>query len=209
MSLFGLLLSGLGLGYAVYKDNQKFANMNREATQLYGRGINEHFDGESLTNKYFRELKKYFDERYEHYISDKDYIMDHTNINEIYRPDITPEHLLQHYAGFLAYDDMFNKYAPDYVKLYNMNGSPYSAYAFAYIGRALARKEAYRLGFKPAHMANMNCKLGGQSLYFYNGCGECEYFPSEWESTKWDKEPYKYNYHTDYMPYGMPPCERK
>ena len=45
MSLFGLLLCGLGLGYAVHKDNQKFANMNREATQLYGRGINEHFDG--------------------------------------------------------------------------------------------------------------------------------------------------------------------
>ena len=53
MSLFGLLLCGIGLGYAVHKDNQKFANMKREAIQLYGRGINEHFDGESLTNKYF------------------------------------------------------------------------------------------------------------------------------------------------------------
>lgn len=216
MSLFGLLLSGLGLGYAVHKDNQKFANMNREATQLYGRGINESFDEESLLNKYFWEIKKYFEERYDYYINNKDYIINHTNIKNINRPDITPEHLYQHFAGSLAYDDMFQKYAPDYVKwfchpcsVYTSNNTPYDYVSFSNIARALARKEAYRLGFKPAHIENMNCAVGGKKLYFYEGTvGECIYGPSAFNNVQWDKEPFKYNCH-GYMTYGMPICERK
>ena len=81
MSLFGLLLCGLGLGYAVHKDNQKFANMNREATRLYGRGINEPFDEKTMTNRHYRELKGYFNERYNYYMNNKDYIMKNTNID--------------------------------------------------------------------------------------------------------------------------------
>ena len=194
MSLLGLFLCGLGMGYAVHKDNQKFANMRQEGIKLYGRGVVEPFDDMAIENRYFREIKWYFDERYEHYINDKDYIMNHTSITDVRRNDVTPEQLLQHYAGFLAYDDMFRKYAPDYIEVCDTGNSLYLANAFGYIARALARKEAFRLGFKPAHMANMNCKLGGKSLYLYQGVGACEYFPSEWYSTNWEAEPFKYHW---------------
>ena len=198
MSLLGLLLCGLGMGYAVHKDNQKFANMNKEATRLYGRGINESIDDMAIENKYFREIKSYFDERYEHYINDKDYIMNCTNIKDIHRNDVTLEQLQQFYAGDLAYDDMFRKYAPDYVELYGMNpGTPYNCVAFSDIARALARKELYRLGFCPSHMANMNCKLGGKALYFYNGVGTyARLGPSAWDSVNWDANSFKYHHHT-------------
>ena len=36
MSLFGLLLCGLGMGYAVHKGNQKFANMRADAVYRLG-----------------------------------------------------------------------------------------------------------------------------------------------------------------------------
>lgn len=212
MSLLGLLLCGLGMGYAVHKDNQKFANMNREATQLYGRGINESIDDMAIANKYFWEIKKYFDERYDYYINNKDYIINHTNIKEVNRPDITSEHLQQHYAGFLAYDDMFRKYAPDYVechnKVYSISRRPDSQTSFSEIARALARKELYRLGFCPSHMANMNCRLGGDNLYFYTGVGTYGRLgPSAYDTVKWDANPYKYHDYSfsSHMPY----CERK
>lgn len=206
MSLLGLLLCGLGMGYAVHKDNQKFANMKREATQLYGRGINEPFDDEALKNKYFWELKKYFDEQYEYYINNRDYISNHTDIEDrlafrVIKPEELDK-LQQYYAGFLAYDDMFRKYAPDYVKwfcdpcdVYTSNNTPYNQVSFSNIARALARKEAYRLGFLPSHMQNMNCKLGGKTLYFYSGCGNiCRLGPTAYDSVQWEKEPIKYNH---------------
>ncbi len=207
MSLLGFLLCGLGLGYAVHKDNQKFANMNREATRLYGRGINEPFDDETLKNKYFWELKKYFDERYDYYINNRDYISKHTDIEDRFTfRVIKPEELdklQQYYAGFLAYDDMFKKYAPDYVKwfcdpcdVYTSDNTPYDHISFSNIARALARKEAYRLEFLPSHMANMNCKLGGKTLYFYSGVGNvCRLGPTAYDSVQWEKEPLKYNHH--------------
>ena len=209
MSLLGLLLCGLGLGYAVHKDNQKFANMKREATQLYGRGINESIDDMAIANKYFWEIKKYFDERYDYYINNKDYIINHTNITEVNRPDITSEHLQQHYAGFLAYDDMFRKYAPDYVELYGIScGEPDSSVAFSNIARALARKELYRLGFCPSHMANMNCRLDGKNLYFYSGAGSFGRLgPSAYGTVNWDVN--KYKYHRYGIISDMPYCKRK
>ena len=218
MSLLGLLLCGLGLGYAVHKDNQKFANMNREAVQLYGRGINEPFDDESLQNKYFWEIKKYFDERYDYYINNRDYISNHTDIENgfdfrVVKPEELDK-LQQYYAGFLAYDDMFRKYAPDYVKwfcdpldTYTSNNTPYNQVSFSNIARALARKEAYRLGFLPAHMANMNCKLGGKTLYFYTGCGNvCQHGPTAYDSVDWEKEAIKYNHWSNKI---KRVCERK
>ena len=214
MSLLGLLLCGLGMGYAVHKDNQKFANMKRDATQLYGRGINEPFDDESLQNKYFWELKKYFDERYDYYINNRDYIINHTDIADVRRNDVDNEQIQQYYAGFLAYDDMFRKYAPDYVKwfcdpcdVYTSINTPYNQVSFSNIARALARKEAYRLGFLPSHMQNMNCKLGGKTLYFYSGCGNiCRLGPTAYDSVQWEKEPIKYNHWSNKIKLV---CERK
>lgn len=212
MSLLGLLLCGLGMGYVVHKDNQKFANMKKEATQLYGRGINESIDDVAIANKYFHEIKRYFDERYDYYINNKDYITNHTNIGEINRSDITPEQLQQHFAGALAYDDMFQKYAPDYVEHYGMPGDPDTPVAFYDIARALARKELYRLGFCPSHMANMNCALGGKKLYFYTGIGTYgKLGPSEYDLIDWEREPYKYHDY-GYIRIGkisMPWCKRK
>ena len=79
MSLLGLLLCGLGLGYAVHKDNQKFANMRADAVSQSGRGVVESIDDVSITNRYYREVKKYFDDRYNYY-NNKDYLIHHTNI---------------------------------------------------------------------------------------------------------------------------------
>ena len=56
MSLLGLLLCGLGMGYAVHKDNQKFANMRADAVRQSGRGVVESIDDKSITNKYYREI---------------------------------------------------------------------------------------------------------------------------------------------------------
>ena len=220
LGIFGLLLSGLGLGYAVHKDNQKFANMRANATRLYGRGITESFSddhGDALMNKYFWELKKYFDERYDYYINNRDYIMNHTDIKDVKRPDISPENLQQHYAGSLAYHDMFCKYAPDYVKWMSDPLPPsdwydnkiYSCIAFSDIARALARKDVYRQGFLPAHMHNMNCRLEGKALYCMNGCSVdlCGLGPSAYDSVNWERERFKYHYYS----FGdqMPSCKRK
>ena len=195
MSLFGLLLCGLGMGYAVHKDNQKFANMRADAARELGRGVVESIDDMAIGNKYFREITKYFDERYEHYINNKDYIMNCTNITQVKRYDITPEQLLQHYAGGLAYNDMFRKYAPDYVELYGLGSTPYCPNAFGNVARALARKELYRLGFCPSHMANMNCVLGGKALYFFDGSGTFgRLWPSEWKRVNWDANSFKYHW---------------
>jgi len=211
--LLGLLMSALGLGYAVHKDKQKFANMRNEFIKLKGRMDFDNFDDAAITNKYFWELKRYFDDRYDYYINNRDYIMNHTNIKEINRPDITPEHLQQHFAGSLAYDDMFKEYAPDYVKchneVYGTSCEANSTVSFLNISRALARKEAYELGFLPSHMQNMNCKFGGKALYFYSGVGNtCRLGTDDYNKVQWDKEPFKYNCH-GYMVYEMPYCERK
>ncbi len=215
MSLLGLLLCGLGMGYAVHKDNQKFANMNREATRLYGRGINEPFDDEALKNKYFWELKKYFDERYDYYINNRDYISNHTDIEDkVAFRYVKPEEfdkMQQCYASFLAYDDMFKKYAPDYARyhceVFGALNEPNTTSAFSNIARALARKEAYRLGFLPAHMQNMNCKLEGKALYFYEGVGNvCRLAPTAYDSVQWESEPIKYNHWSNKIKYV---CERK
>lgn len=208
MSLFGLLLCGLGLGYAVHKDNQKFANMNREATQLYGRGINEPFDEVTMTNKHYRELKRYFNERYNHYMSNKDYIMNNTNIKrqmEQLPYDLKAKYSLdqvqQSYAGWLAYEDMCAKYAPDYVKFsegitHRLNH--YSPVCFSLIARAMTRKEAYKQGFKPAHIENMNCQFYNAKLYFYDGCvGVGMEEPSEYSYESLDREN-SFKYLTEY-----------
>ncbi len=207
MSLLGLLLCGIGMGYAVHKDNQKFANMKREATQLYGRGINEPFDEKTMTNKHYRELKKYFDERYNHYLNDKDYLTNHTNIIKqfeqfpIKRLNHSLDELQQSYAGWLAYEDMCAKYAPDYVKFANdihYRRNQYSPVCFASIATAMTRREAYRQGFKPSHIENMNCQVYNAKLYFYRGyTGVGMEDPTEYSYEKMSNEnPFKY--HTNY-----------
>ncbi len=204
MSLFGLLLCGLGWGYAVHKDKQKFANMQADAVRESGRGVVESIDDVSITNKYYREVKKYFDDRYDYYINNRDYIMSNTNIkNYIGRDDIdrSLDELQQLFAGWLAYEDLCAKYAPDYVRLAEQvthMTDHYCPGCFADIARALARKEVYRMGFKPSHMANMNCRLDGKGLYFYTGTfGSAMDAPTEYDYNRLSNEnPFKY--HTDY-----------
>lgn len=201
MSLLGLLLCGLGMGYAVHKDNQKFANMNREATRLYGRGINEAFDEKTMTNRHYRELKGYFNERYNNYMNNKDYIMNHTNIEKQFSYDLKEKYSLdqvqQSYAGWLAYEDMCAKYAPDYVKFaesisHSLNH--YSPACFSHIAVAMTRKEAYKQGFKPSHLENMNCQFYNAKLYFYRGySGVGMEDPTEYSYESLDREnPFKY-----------------
>lgn len=201
MSLLGLLLCGLGMGYAVHKDNQKFANMNREATRLYGRGINEPFDEVTMTNKHYRELKRYFNERYNHYMNNKDYIMNNTNIEKQFSYDLKEKYSLdqvqQSYAGWLAYEDMCAKYAPDYVEFaesisHSLNH--YSPACFSNIAVAMTRKEAYKQGFKPSHIENMNCQFYNAKLYFYRGySGIGMEDPTEYSYENLDREnPFKY-----------------
>jgi len=208
MSLLGLLLCGLGVGYAFHKDNQKFAGMRADAIKQSGRGVVESIDDVSITNKYYREIKKHFDDRYNYYINNKDYIMHHTNIkNYIGRNDIERnlDELQQLFAGWLSYEDLCAKYAPDYVRLAEEIThllDHYSPGCFADIARALARKEVYELGFKPSHMATMSSPFYGQGLYFYTGTfGSAMYHPTEYSYDRLDKEnPFKY--HTDYKTYN-------
>lgn len=208
MSLLGLLLCGLGWGYAVHKDNQKFANMRADAVKQSGRGVVESIDDVSITNKYYREVKKYFDNRYDYYINNKDYIMNHTNIkNYIGRDDIerNADELQQLFAGWLAFEDLCAKYAPDYVKCAEEIHhclDHYSPGCLADIARALARKEVYRLGFKPSHMATMNSPLRGKGFYFYSGTfGSAMDYPTEYSYDRLDNEnPFKY--HSDYKTYN-------
>ena len=187
MSLLGLLLCGLGWGYAVHKDNQKFANMRAEAVRQSGRGVLESVDDKSITNRCYREVKGYFNERYSHYINNKDYIMNHTNI-ECYtdRADIgkTLYELQQMFAGWLAFEDLCAKYAHDYKKyaegIYTFR-CPYNPETLASIARALARKELYNQGFKPAHMATMSSPISAHGLYFSNsGFGVAMDYPTEY-----------------------------
>lgn len=190
MGLFGLLLCGLGWGYAVHKDNQKFANMRADAVRQSGRGVLESVDDKNITNKYYREVKGYFNERYNYYINNKDYIMNHTNIDSqmtstpFRKVEYTLDELQQSYAGWLAYQDLCAKYAPDYVKhresIFAL-GCPYSPETLASIARALARKELYKQGFKPAHMATMSSPINGYGLYFSNsGFGVAMDYPTEY-----------------------------
>ena len=202
MSLLGLLLCGLGMGYAVHKDNQKFANMRAEAVRQSGRGVVESIDDVSITNKYYREVKKYFDDRYNYY-NNKDYLINHTNIeSQMERLPLKNikwsfEELQQLFAGWLAYEDLCAKYAPDYKqeaeKIYSWR-NPYSPVCLSTIARALARKEVYRLGFKPSHMATMTSPLNGHSLYFYSGTfGSAMDYPTEYDYNKLANEnPFKY-----------------
>ena len=202
MSLLGLLLCGLGIGYAVHKDNQKFARMRADAIKQSGRGVVESIDDVSITNKYYREVKKYFDDRYNYY-NNKDYLINHTNIESqmeqlpLKKIEWSFEELQQVFAGWLAYEDLCAKYAPDYKeeakRIYSwMN--PYNPGCFATIARALARKEVYKLGFKPSHMATMSSPLNGHGLYFYDGTfGSAMDYPTEYDYNKLDKEnPFKY-----------------
>lgn len=204
MSLLGLLLCGLGIGYAVHKDNQKFTNMNREATRLYGRGVNEPFDEKTMTNRHYRELKGYFNEQYNYYMNDKDYIMKNTNIKiqmsnlpDDLKQKYSLDKVQQAYAGWLSYEDMCAKYAPDFVRFaesisHSLNH--YSPECFSLIATAMTRKEAYKMGFKPSHMENMNCQFYNAKLYFYRGySGVGMEDPSEYSYESLDKEnPFKY-----------------
>lgn len=203
MSLFALLLCGFGIWYAFHKDKQKFANMRENAIRTSGRGVVESIDDVSITNKYYREIKKYFDERYEYYINNKDYLINHTNLESQFKQlplkkiEWSFEELQQVFAGWLAYEDLCAKYAPDYKgeakKIYSWI-NPYNPGCIATIARALARKEVYRLGFKPSHMATMNSPLHGQGLYFYSGTfGSAMHYPTEYDYDKLDNEnPFKY-----------------
>ena len=105
--------------------------------------------------------------------------------------------LQQVFAGWLAYEDLCAKYAPDYKeeakRIYSwMN--PYNPGCFATIARALARKEVYRLGFKPSHMATMSSPLNGHGLYFYDGTfGSAMDYPTEYDYNKlYNENPFKY-----------------
>ncbi len=214
--LFGLFASLLGVGYAFAKDKQKFNNMNANAVRMYGRGINESIDDMAITNKYFWEIKNYFDQRHSFYMHNQDNILN----SEYYKTCqnykdaeivsrnfygakcLTENEYLEWCAGMMSFDDVFKKYAPEYPKLYEntLGGLGYldgfhSSVAFSDIGRALARKELYRLGFLPAHMNTMDCKLDGKNLYFYNGCGYCSLGASAWDEYDWRAEKFKYNHH--------------
>ncbi len=202
MSLLGLLLCGLGWGYAVHKDNQKFANMRADAVRQSGRGVLESVDDKSITNKYYREVKGYFNERYNYYINNKDYIMKNTNIDaqierlsrmsHDFKEKYSLEQIQQSYAGWLSYEDMCAKYAPDYVKYaegIHASRCPYSPETFASIARALARKELYKQRFKPAHMATMSSPINVSGLYFSNsGFGVAMDYPTEYSYESLDRE---------------------
>ena len=92
---------------------------------------------------------------------------------------------------------MCAKYAPDFVRFaesisHSLNH--YSPECFSLIATALTRKEAYKMGFKPSHMENMNCQFYNAQLYFYRGySGVGMEDPSEYSYDSLDREnPFKY-----------------
>lgn len=175
MSLLGLLLCGLGWGYVVHKDNQKFANMQQEAIRTGGRGMYEALDTRSMANKHYREVKRYFDERYNYYINNRDYMYDNTNLEFIieHRSPCQEynkkEDMEQLCAGQLAREDIINKYAPNYLKRENccdLQLYKISSYELlSNIATALTRVEMYKMGFKPSHMHTMQSPLYSDGLY--------------------------------------------
>lgn len=195
-ALFGLLLCAIGWGYVVHKDNQKFANMRKEAVRTGGRGMYEPLDTVSMANKHYREVKKYFDERYNYYINNRDYMYNNTNLECAVKNRThccwydykykTAEEIEQMCAGYLAREDIINKYAPNYLKrekcldleLYKIS----SYELLSNIARALTRVEMYRMGFKPSHMHTMQSPLYGERLYHLSAMDmtndqptECDY----------------------------------
>ena len=203
--LFGLFASLLGVGYAFAKDKQKFNNMNANAVRMYGRGINESIDDMAITNKYFWEIKDYYDERYDYYKNNQNIV----KTNDYYKT-----YPLQQCIICMSYDDMFKKYAPDFLRWTSnphtdsrfdfltkdsfcfSTQRAYCHLSFGYISRALARKEVYKMGFLPAHMNVMGGKFEGQNLYYLNGSGYgagcCEKFPSDYDKIDWWSQEDKY-----------------
>ena len=189
MSLLGFLLCGLGIGYAFHKDNQKFANIRKNAINELGRGVYEPLDTRSMANKHYREVKRYFDERYNYYINNLDYMYDNTDLEFIiehrapWQNFKKKEDMEQLCAGQLAREDVINKYAPSYLKregccdlqLYKIS----SYELLSNIARALTRVEMYKMGFKPSHMNTMQSPLYGDRLYHLNAMDMTDDQPSE------------------------------
>lgn len=179
MWIFGLLLCGLGVAYAFHKDNQKFTGMRQEAVRTGGRGMYEPLDTRSIANKHYREIKRYFEERYNYYMNNRDYMYENTNLKRqveqipYYKSRnykyVKAEEFEQMCAGYLAREDVIKKYAPNYLKrenccdeqLYKLS----SNVVLSDIARALTRIEMYKMGFKPAHMHTMQSPLYGDNLY--------------------------------------------
>ena len=200
MSLLGLLLCGLGMGYAVHKDKQKFANMRQEAIRTGGRGMYEPLDTRSMANKHYREVKRYFDERYNYYINNRDYMYDNTKLEFIiehrapWQKYKKKEDMEQLCAGQLAREDVINKYAPNYPKRKNccdLFPSEINSYnLLSDIATALTRVEMYKMGFKPSHMHTMQSPLYGDELYHLHSVamGANDEFPSECDYDKLSEE---------------------
>lgn len=192
MSLLGFLLCGLGIGYAFHKDNQKFTNIRKNAVKELGRGVYEPLDTRSMANKHYREIKRYFDERYNFYINNRDYMYNNTNLeraveNRTHRWSNykykTAEEIEQMCAGYLAREDVISKYAPNYLKRENcldLRLYEISSYELlSNIARALTRVEMYKMGFKPSHMHTMQSPLYGERLYHLSAMDMTDDQPSE------------------------------
>lgn len=207
-ALFGLFASLLGIGYAVHKDNQNFANMKSNFEKTYNvNGSAMDWDETAAANRYFRELLKYFEEKFYLYVNQPEYIMTHRKTKEFWdniEPD-KKEYELRRNASYLAYMDVINKYAPEYLRYYDQGykcligmadsvGKPnypkvWSIRTLTNIARGKARLEMYEKGYLPSHMGTMSFPLRCPELYFYDGGGRVseldKYYNTEDDEAKW------------------------
>ncbi len=196
-AFFGLLASLGLLGYANHKSNQQIAKMQSDFKNTYGqRGKSYSSQEIPLANKYFKIVLNYFNERFRHYMSNPELVMNKMEFTneERKQPHDSLEYALRWNAGYLAFKDVNAKFAPRYEYYYDtpdnfMQGSlrlqcpKVGGIAnICNVALALARKELYDQGWTPTHMLTRQSPFYCRALYFYQaGCGATEL--GEWRET--------------------------
>lgn len=125
MGLFSWLLLGLGVGYVVHKDNQKFANMRQDYYNTYGQFMSDN-DKKYIHQKNEKMVYQYFDERFNYYLNHYDEVANKMNFSEETRKldGLEKEFVFRSNCGYLAYNDIIAKWAPDWCRKFQIISNP-------------------------------------------------------------------------------------
>ena len=143
---FGLFLASLLFGGARAINNHvEQEKRQKEYRDTWGNGTVSYVDEVNLCNKYYDELLKYFEERFNYYLNQPEFIINKFQLSQrlsednpydnyercfLYKSEMTPEgkwitlytkkdYLIRGYSGYLSYEDVIKKYAPNYKELYD------------------------------------------------------------------------------------------
>lgn len=191
MSLLGLLLCGLGLGYAVHKDNQKFAGMKQNYLNTYGQPLLES-DKEKIYKENFYKVLNYFNEQFDYYFNNYDVVAQKMNFSQKTRElqNLEREFVLRSNCGFLAYADIISKFAPDWYSKYDKYVDPsytssclmlsggkleyysnYSPEIIDAIANGLTGRQIHNMGGLATHQFTTQTPFDIPALYFHGRYG--------------------------------------